>query len=240
MPIQMRMPEEQCPIQAMIEPHLKQGSPLLDGDSQLKSLAFALVLMAASSSAAFAQADSTVSRVGDPQLGGGYTSANSDYLANRVRGFNLYGDFDFTRHYGIEANFHQVSDPQPVSHVYERTYEIGGRYVYHYHRYAPYAKVLVGRGVFNFPPDCLALGTNQPVSCTASNVNPATTGSAANLAYNIIGLGGGLDVSVTRRINVRVDFEHQDWFGFQNSSLQPNLISVGVAYHFSGGPLSTQ
>ena len=197
--------------------------------------------MTASSSAAFSQADATISRVGDLQLGGGYaTTLTSDYGPQRLSGYNFYGDFDFTQHYGIEADFHQVNDPTKDSFIYERSYEIGGRYVYHYHRFAPYAKILVGRGVFNYPPDCLALGTNQPVSCTASNVNPATVGSRANLAYNLFALGGGLDVSVYRMINVRVDFEHQDWLGFQNSSLQPALLSIGVAYHFTGGSLSTR
>jgi len=207
----------------------------------LKKLVFVLALMTASSSAAFSQADATLSRVGDLQLGGGYTATlTSDYGPQRLSGYNFYGDFDFTQHFGIEADFHQVNDPQKDSFIYERTYEIGGRYVYHYHRFAPYAKVLVGRGVFNFPPDCLALVTYQPVSCTASNVNPATVGPRANLAYNMFAMGGGLDISVYRMINVRVDFEHQDWMGFVNSSLQPDLISVGVAYHFTGGKLSRQ
>jgi len=207
----------------------------------LKKFVFVLALMTASSSAAFSQADATLSRAGDLQLGGGYTATlSSDYGPQRLSGYNFYGDFDFTQHFGVEADFHQVNDPTKDSFLYQRTYEIGGRYVYHFRRFAPYAKVLIGRGVFNFPPDCLALVTYQPVACTASNVNPATIGPRANLAYNMFALGGGLDISVYRMINVRVDFEHQDWMSFQNSSLQPDLISVGVAYHFSGGKLSRQ
>ncbi len=178
----------------------------------LKNLVCAIALLAASAGAAFSQSSPTISRAGDLQVGGGYTSANSDYVPDRIRGLAFYSDFDFSEHFGVEVDFHQLSDPQPTQ-VYERTYEVGGRYLRHYGRFSPYAKILIGRGVFNFP-------LNE-----------------ANLAYNMAALGAGVDIAVHRRINVRADFEYQDWHGFPPNGLSPSLITIGAAYHFGGGKL---
>ncbi len=163
--------------------------------------------------AAFAQGNSTISRIGDLQVGGGYTSANSDYLSNRINGYTFYGDFDFFCHLGVEADFHQVRD-SGSSKVYERTYEVGVRYVRHYGRLGPYAKIIIGRGVFNYPQN------------------------EANLAYNMYGLGGGIDIAILPRINVRGDYEYQNWSSFKPNGLTPQLITIGVAYHFPSGHLS--
>lgn len=157
------------------------------------------------------QAKYTASRAGDLQLGGGFTSADSDYTTNRLRGFAFYGDFDLNTHYGVEVDFHQANDPN--SDIYERSYEVGGRYFRTYGNIRPYVKALYGRGVFNFPYN------------------------EANLGYNMFVGGGGVDIAVTRHINVRGDFEYQRWLtgtGLSNG-LSPTLFTVGVAYHFSAG-----
>jgi len=185
-----------------------------DGDGLLKKLVFALTLMSASSCAAFAQGNSTISRVGDLQLGGGYTSANSDYLTNRINGYTIYGDFDFFHNLGVEVDFHDVSDSP--SKLYERTYEVGVRYVRHYGRLGPYAKILVGRGVLGFPDD------NE------------------SLAYNLYALGGGIDIAILPRINIRGDYEYQNWHSFQPNGLTPQLVTFGIAYHFPSGNLSAR
>jgi hypothetical protein len=203
----------------------------------LKNLVLVLALLATGTGLAHSQAMPATSRAGDLQLGGGYTSANSDYLPNRMAGFALYGTFDLAEHYGIEAGFHQVNQGQGGL-VYERTYELGARYLRHYGRFAPYAKLMVGRGVFNFPADCRDKNTNYPVSCSSPTVNPATTGASANLAYNMFAPGVGLDIAVHRRINVRADFEYQNWLGFPPNGLKPTLLTIGVAYHFGSGKLS--
>jgi opacity protein-like surface antigen len=176
------------------------------------SLLFA-VLLVCGSSLAHGQAKYTATRAGDLQLGAGYTNGTSDYVANRIGGYSGYATFDFKEHFGAEFDFHQVNDPN--SAVYERSYEWGGRYLRHYHndRYRPYVRVMYGRGVFNFP------------------------GNAANLAYNMIDFAGGMDIAVHSRINVRAEFEYQDWLsgpGITNG-LTPTLINVGVAYHFPAG-----
>jgi opacity protein-like surface antigen len=177
-----------------------------------KSLLF-LALLSMWATAARAQAKFTASRVGDLQVGAGYTTANSDYVPTRISGFTGYATFDFRDNFGAEFDFHQVSDPN--SAVYERSYEWGGRYVRHYlnRRLAPYARVMYGRGVFNFP-------LNE-----------------ANLAYNMADIAGGVDIAVHPRVNVRAEFEYQDWFsgpGITNG-LTPTMFTIGAAYHFPPG-----
>ena len=52
----------------------------------------------------------------------------------------------------VEGECHQLDDPSFTQSIYERTYEVGPRYVLHYGPLAPYAKFMIGQGVFNFPP----------------------------------------------------------------------------------------
>jgi len=158
-----------------------------------------------------AQASPTASRSADLQVGVGFTNANTDYLPNRINGGAAYFDFDFTRHLGVEGVFHFVKDGKG-SDIYEKTYEIGGRYHLTYGRFVPYGKIMYGRGVFNFP---------------------AFPGYPhANLAYNLFAGGAGLDYKILRHLNARADFEYQRWLSFPNNGLAPTLLTVGAAYHF--------
>ncbi len=163
----------------------------------------------------FAQASPTASRPGDLLLGGGYTSASSDY-GRRFTGFALYGDFDFTRHFGVEANFHKVNRGGG-STLYEKTYEIGPRYSRTYGIFVPYVKVMIGRGVFNYPPFPLPAPQDQ---------------ARANIAYNMYAGGFGTDVKVRRWLYLRGDFEYQKWSSFPPTGLTPALLTIGAAYHF--------
>ena len=168
-----------------------------------------------------AQAKATAARAGDALVGAGYVTAVSDY-GIRFKGFKVYGDFDFTQHFGVEAEFNYASAPSP-SVLYEKTYEIGGRYFRTYGPFLPYGKVMVGRGVFNYPPNPLPAPQNV---------------ASANLAYNMYSLGLGTDLKVRRWLYVRGEFEYQKWPGFKGTSfgpkngLTPELFSIGAAYHF--------
>jgi hypothetical protein len=155
-----------------------------------------------------AQSAPTASRVLDLKIGGGFATANSDY-GDRYNGGAAYIDFDFLPHIGVEGEFHFVKDS---SGLYEKTYEAGGRYFRTYGKFVPYGKVMYGRGVFNFP-------------ALADGFRP-------NLAYNLIAGGIGVDYKVKPYLYVRGDWEYQKWFGFQNSSLSPSILTVGAAYHF--------
>ncbi len=174
-----------------------------------------LTLLTGGAPRLFAQASATASRAGDLIVGAGYTSAESDY-GFRFTGFAIYGDFDFTRHFGVEANFHKVSEGNN-SPIYEKTYEVGPRYSRTYGPFVPYVKVMIGRGVFNYPP------YPPPASQTQAS---------ANLAYNMYAGGFGSDIKVRPWLYLRGDFEYQSWYNFPPHGLSPELFTFGAAYHF--------
>lgn len=174
-----------------------------------KSLTLVLTLFGAVSFAA-AQAEPTASRVGDLQIGAGFSNANTDYLPYRANGFTAYFDFDTKYHHlGLDGAFRFINDSS--SNIYEKTYEIGPRYSRSYGKFQPYVKLLYGRGVFNF--------ANNGVT-------------VANLAYNMFAIGGGVDYHLIPSINVRADYEYQRWLGFPPNGLNPSVITIGAAYHF--------
>lgn len=198
----------------------------------MKRPLLALATLFACGALAHGQASSTASRVADIQVGGGVSITNSDYVKNTITGYGFYGDVDFHTHYGVEAEFHQVSDPN--SSVYERTYEVGGRYHFGpYGRFKPYGKILYGRGVFNSPVYTYSI----PVAGCSTNCVYTVVATNFNLAYNLMAAGAGVDVSILPRLNVRADYEYQDWFsgpGLTNG-LTPSMFTIGVAYHIPAG-----
>ncbi|MEI9978936.1 MAG: outer membrane beta-barrel protein [Edaphobacter sp.] len=163
-----------------------------------------------------AQANPTASSDGDLQIGAMFNLASSDYYPQKFKGYGFYTTFDFRYHLGIEGEFHQVNDPATTA-SFERTYEIGPRYVWRYQRFNPYAKVLYGRGVFNYP-------------LLANNLGVIT--HTGTLAYNIGAAAAGLDYRLLPGLNARVDYEYQRWFGFPPHGLTPQILSIGVAYRF--------
>lgn len=201
------------------------GSSKWSMHSRLRLTLAVAVLGFFSSTASLLQAQARPAgvRKADLQIGGGYTFAQSDYdPKNRFYGPAIYVTYDFKPHFGVEATFHQINSSVDKDKTYERTYEVGGRYVRHYGRFNPYAKVMYGRGVFNYP-----------------NPYDHSLPAIANLAYNLIGFGGGVDINVQKHINVRVEYEMQRWFSFEpnvasdrKSSLMPQLVTIGAAYHF--------
>lgn len=181
----------------------------------LKRTLLFLSFAACAGQALHAQSLPTAKRLLDIQAGGSFVAGHSDY-GGSMKGYGGYGTVDFKPHFGIVADFHQAN--LKSLGMYERTYEIGGRYVRHYGLLDPYAKGEYGRGIFNFPP------------CFGS-----TTGQAcANLAYNLFAFGGGADFKVKRYLNVRGEFEYQMWNSGEliNNGLTPYFVSIGAAYHF--------
>jgi opacity protein-like surface antigen len=191
----------------------------------LKKPVVLLLNLVAAVSIAHGQAAPTASRVGDLQIGAGYSNADLDFSApantypqikcvdwvcNRVNGFTGYFDFDTKYHHlGVEGEFRFLKDSP--TNIYEKTYEIGARYTHPIKRWVPYGKVLYGRGVFNFAD------------------NTITT---ANLAYNMFAFGGGVDYHLIPSVNLRADFEYQYWLSFPGRTLTPNVFTIGAAYHF--------
>jgi hypothetical protein len=175
---------------------------------RLDALALALLLACCLSALARAQSLPTASRIGDLQFGGGFALGNSTYNFNKLSltGGTAYATFDKRDYWGFEADFRQVR-PSTDATIYERTYEVGPRVFFHRGRLAPYGKVLIGRGVYNF------------------------SGNIANIAYNLYTVGGGADFSLTPTINLRADYELQNWLNFPLATLRPNLFTI-AAYHF--------
>jgi hypothetical protein len=196
------------------------------GSRDIRAISRILLLVCLIGSASvrlLAQAEPTASAPGILQIGAmfaygksGYS--NATYYPQNFRGYGGYTTFDFRYHLGIEGVFHQVNDPNSVNGVYERTYEMGPRYVIHRGRYHPYGKVMYGRGVFNYP--------------TVTDDPTHKPGPAANLAYNLIAIGGGLDYRALLGMNVRADLEYQKWLSFPPNNLSPLIVSIGVAYRF--------
>lgn len=156
-----------------------------------------------------AQSNTTASRTGDLQIGAGFVFAKSNYNFTPINlfGGSLYTTFDIRNHWGGEFNFRHTRASSD-STVYERTYEIGPRIFIARGPLIPYAKILYGRGVYNFH----------------NNI--------ANIAFNMYTFGGGADFQLRRSINLRADYEYQTWMGFPITNLHPSVITIGVAYHF--------
>ena len=175
----------------------------------LNRLVIASCLVGFAVPALHAQATSTASRRADLQIGGGFVFSKSDYGTANLKGGAFYTTLDLTNHLGAEFVIHQVNSSTGDS-LYQRSYELGPRYYRVYGPVAPYVKAMYGRGVFNFPRD------------------------VANLAYNMFAGGVGIDVRVLPYLNVRADYEYQDWLGFPPTGLKPQLFTIGVAYHVPG------
>lgn len=161
-----------------------------------------------------AQAVPTATRSGSLQLGGGVTYARPDYGGKGIEGLTIYGDYDFTRHLGVEGDMHFVNLITP-NDISENSYLIGPRYRFHYNRFTPYAKALFGFGRFGYQA-------------------PSMYGSkTTTYNYGMMSFGGGVDLRATKHLNVRAfDFEYQDWPGYRGKGLTPVVMTVGVAYSF--------
>lgn len=171
-------------------------------------------LFFAATSQLLGQALPTASRAGLLQAGGGVSSAQGDEFSQRLTGLTGYVTFDFRSHIGAEVDVHVMTLVAPYNFV-ENTYLAGGRYIWHTGRFTPYVKVLGGIGQAYI---------KQP-SATFVPGAPATTAAFAG--------GGGLDIRLPYRINVRaIDFEYQMWPGFGAKGLNPSMLTCGAAYRF--------
>ena len=169
----------------------------------------ALAFLLGGASVVYSQALPTASRTADAQIGAGFSLAKPDYPSLTFQGFTAYGDFDFRPHIGAEAEFHQIYSTNG-DRSFQRSYEIGGRYFRTYGPLVPYLKVMIGRGDFNYP-----LGLTD-------------------LAYTLYAGGVGADCKLGPFLRIRAEYEYQIWTSFPNGGLTPQIVTLGVAYHFAG------
>lgn len=140
---------------------------------------------------------------------GGFASAfQPDYAGravaetspNRLYGYGVYVDADFTRWVKLEAEGRWLNFNQYLG-ITENSYLVGPRLApYHFGRFTPYGKALIGLGGGSF-------------------LNGHTTA----IAY-----GGGVDYRLSRKFTARADFEYQQWL--VTPTLFPYGVSVGIAY----------
>jgi hypothetical protein len=169
----------------------------------------ALSFFLGSASVLYGQARPTASRAADLQIGIGYSLADPDYPPRTFQGVAAYADLDLRPHLGLEAEFHQVNNTGSYP-SFQRTYEIGARYHREWGPLLPYVKAMIGRGQLEYPY-AEAIG-----------------------AYNMFAGGVGTDVQFGPWFRVRAEYEFQKWSSFPNGGLTPQIVTIGVAYHFTG------
>lgn len=185
------------------------------------------ILLAAETLSLHAQVEPSAYARGTSITAGGEASVfQPDYAgfgvpqtsSNRLYGIGTYVDVKFTPWIQVEAEGRWLQFNQ-VAGIYENNYFIGPRlpiYRLRFRRIAPYAKVMIGLGRLNFE-------------------DKNGWGRYTALAY-----GGGLDIKLTRRINLRLpDVEYQQWLKWSEGStktynLFPYGASVGVSYRIFG------
>ncbi len=139
-------------------------------------------------------------------VGGTASIYQSDYGHRVLGGASLYADANMTWRYGLEGEARWLRYRQD-SDAHETTYLAGPRFSFRAGGIAPYAKVLVGVGIFNFPFN-YAQGN-----------------------YLVVAPGAGVDWTVSKRIKLRlVDVEYQMWPEFSFGAIHPYGASFGLSY----------
>jgi opacity protein-like surface antigen len=175
----------------------------------LKIASFAYLISL--SSIGHAQALPTAVAKGSFQVGGGFSYAHPDYTPKNIQGISVFGDFDFTRHIGVEADLHYITLITPGD-LGETSYLAGPRFIYPKGRFKIYGKALFGTGTI-----------------VIQEVQDNPEGGAGT--YFAYAIGGGLDIQVTNHIVVRApDVEYQHW-SFQ-TGLTPTVLTIGAAFRF--------
>ena len=179
----------------------------------LRQFLASLIFVSSASIALHAQASATAERLSTVQVGAGLTFIRPDYNPAIIKGYSIYGNYDFFSHIGIEGDVHigNVITPNDIG---ETTFLLGPRFTFTKRRFHPYAKGLLGVGIFTFEP-------------------VYSYSKSSSSTHKLYALGGGLDYSAKRRLNIRaIDFEYQSWPGFTANGLTPIVITVGAAYSF--------
>ena len=138
-------------------------------------------------------------------MGGGYVRANPDYSPATFTGWSVFADADLWKNVGLEAKFSHIAGPAADS-ISETTYEAGLRARVAIGPIVPFLEFTGGLGSFTY------------------------SRSSQNGSYGILAGGGGLDLLLTRKFSVRGEYNYQKWGSFPPRGLQPNLVTLGLAY----------
>jgi hypothetical protein len=147
-------------------------------------------------------------------VGGMFSQFEADYGQRKIAGGTVYMDANAYRCYGLEAEARklQYADNPGMNQM---TFLAGPKVSFRHHGIVPYAKILIGVGVFNFP---YHYGRGD---------------------YLVFAPGAGVDWNIGRKIRIRlIDVEYQDWSQFTFGPEHPYGASVGISYQiFSSGGL---
>lgn len=158
--------------------------------------------------------DSATAGVIPMAVGGYFSYFDASYGSYKTAGFGAVVDYSplLEGNLGIEGEGRWLK--LGGSHGFsEYNYLAGPRYrFYKSKKYQPYAKVLAGAGLINFPY------------------------GLAHGGYFAIAPGAGLDMAVNQHWKLRLDYEFQYWPsavgvpGIPSGAMHPNGVSVGFTY----------
>jgi opacity protein-like surface antigen len=134
-----------------------------------------------------------------------------DFGPNNMTGVGTYVDIDWRGGIGAEGEMRFLQWGSYNGEV-QSTYLGGPRaFLFPNSRWRPYGKFLLGGGKMTYP---------SPIG---------------EASYFVMAPGGGLDYILSRHWRVRADYEFQIWPSaphvfFQQGSMKPNGVSIGIAY----------
>ena len=185
-------------------------------------------LVALITSPVFAQVAPAVKIGGLPlSVGVGLADYSIDYQSNdRMLGVTAWADYSLFHGLGVEVEGQSIFADRPSQLCNYISYgicqmkqdSIKGGAIYKarpiFHGIHPYAKFLVGIGEIYFPAHELYYTQDS---------------------FLTYGMGGGIEYKVWRNLSVRGDYEYQYYRQYLgNGSLNPNGVTVGVAYYLRG------
>ena len=74
----------------------------------LRQIIASLIFASSACIALHGQASPTAERLALIQIGGGLNIVSPDYNPGTIKGYSVYGSFDFSRHFGIEGDVHRA------------------------------------------------------------------------------------------------------------------------------------
>jgi hypothetical protein len=137
-------------------------------------------------------------------VGAGGAFFNSNYGQRWVSGYSIYADINRDFRYGAEFRAQSLRFNQEQG-IRETSYLLGPRMSFPHKGWVPYARVLLGGGIFNAPY------------------------TYAEGSYFVVAPGGGVDY-VHGRFRYRIaDIEYQAWPNFTFGELHPWGYNTGIS-----------
>ena len=175
----------------------------------MKTIIASLLLLIAGVSCGAQAAPAGVGPGSYTAIGVGVSTYQSDYGKNKLSGFVLYSDVNFTWRLGMETTIRRSTYGHKQD-VVESSYLAGLRLTLLPGRIQPFVKLSAGRGDITFP---YKFATGQ---------------------YFVWASGAGVEIRATPRVSVRLaDFEYENWPKFSYGAIHPYGLTMGVSYRLS-------